>query len=157
MITPLIAILICQGIPWPAQKSRWKAIDLPPTTRPFVEIERFEKMKFTHVQEVEQWGPGDSKPSVIQRYYYFTYKAVYDQEAELWESLFPKTKGWSFRSPVAGSLFVSQKVDHPKISEHALILGSGTTKPSPNDPKAWLHVPDAEWVYVAFSETLKKN
>lgn len=125
--------------------------------RPFVEIERFEKMKFTHVQEVEMWGPGDGKPSVVQRYYYFTYKTYYDQEAKLWESLFPKAKGWTFRSPVAGSLLLSQKVEHPKISEHGLILGSGTTKASPDNPKIWIHVSDPEWVHVAFSETLKKN
>ena len=155
MITSLVAMLICYGNPGQAQAPKWKAIDLPTKTRPYVEIEKFKKMEFTRVQEVETQAPG-STTTVIARYYYFTYKARFEEEAKLWEILFPKSKGWTDQSPVVGSLFLGQKVDHPKISDHGLILNSGTTEPHPDKPNLRIHVPNPDWVCVSLFETLKR-
>lgn len=55
---------------------------------------------------------------------------------------FPKSKGWTDQLPVVGSLFLAEKVDYPKVSDHGLILNSGTTEPHPDKPNLRIHVPD---------------
>ena len=95
--------------------------------------------------------------SNLMRYYYFTYKAEFEEEAKLWESLFPKSKGWIYPDSPAGSLMLNQPVDHPKINAHGLILGSGTLVPSSKDPKLPVHEPDPEWVYVTLFEMIKRK
>jgi len=156
MITSLIALLACHGMPGKQEPPKWKAIDLPTTTRPFVEIDRFKKVKFMRVQEVETWMPGQ-KASNLMRYYYFTYKEAFDDEARLRKDLFPQSKGWIYPDAPAGSLMLNQPVDHPKISRHGMILGSGKLVPSAEDPKLPIHKSDPEWVHVTLFETLKKN
>lgn len=156
MITSLIALLACHGMPGQQEPPKWKATDLPTTTRPFVEIDRFKKVKFMRVQEIETWTPGQ-KASNLMRYYYFTYKAEYDEEAKLWESLFPKSKGWIYPDSPAGSLMLNQSVDHPKISFHGMILGSGTMVLSTKDPKLPFHRSDPEWVTVSLFEVIKRS